>query len=99
MHPLDPLSREELDRAVHIIREQMDLPPDALFEQVRLKEPRKSAVNAFNSGRTPDITREAFAVVLDRSADEVCEVVVSLDENTITSREIIPGVRISFVSE
>lgn len=99
MHPLDPLGREELDRAVQIIRDQMNLPPDALFEQARLKEPCKSAVNAFNSGNPSDITREAFAVVLDRSADEVCEIVVSLDENKITSREIIPGVRISFLSE
>ena len=63
MHPLDPLGREELDRAVQIIRDQMNLPPDALFEQVRLKEPCKSAVKASNSGNPSDITREAFAVV------------------------------------
>ena len=49
MHPLDPLNRDELDRAIQIIREQMDLPVDALFEQVRLKEPLKALVHAFNT--------------------------------------------------
>jgi len=99
MHPLDPLNREELDRTVRIIRKQMDLPPDALFEQVRLKEPPKTLVHAFNSGRAPEISREAFAVVLDRSADQVSEVAVSLDTDTMTSCAVIPGVRISFLAE
>ena len=85
MHPLDPLNREELDRAVEIIRQQMDLSSDALFEQVRLKEPQKTLVHAFISGCAPEIPREAFAVVLDRSADTVSEVVVSLDSDTMTS--------------
>ena len=53
MHPLDPLNRDELDRAIQIIREQMDLPVDALFEQVRLKEPLKALVHAFNTGSAP----------------------------------------------
>ena len=94
MHPLDPLNREELDRAVEIIRQQMDPPSDTLFEQVRLKEPPKALVHAFNSGSVPEIPREAFAVVLDRSADKVSEVVVSLDSDTMTSCDVIPGVRI-----
>ena len=99
MHPLDPLNREELDRAVEIIRQQMNLSSDALFEQVRLKEPQKALVHAFNSGSAPEIPREAFAVVLDRSADTVSEVVVSLDSDTMTSCDVIPGVRISFLGE
>ena len=99
MHPLNPLNREELDRAVEIIRQQMNLSSDALFEQVRLKEPQKALVHAFNSGSAPEIPREAFAVVLDRSADTVSEVVVSLDSDTMTSCDVIPGVRISFLGE
>ena len=99
MHPLDPLNREELDRAVEIIRQQMNLSSDALFEQVRLKEPQKALVHAFNSGSAPEIPREAFAVVLDRPADTVSEVVVSLDSDTMTSCDVIPGVRISFLGE
>ena len=99
MHPLDPLNRDELDRAIQIIREQMDLPVDALFEQVRLKEPLKALVHAFNTGSAPEISREAFAVVLDRSADKVCEVVVSLSSDTMTSCDVIPGARIAFLDE
>jgi len=99
MHPLDPLNREELDRAVGIIRQQMDLPSDALFEQVRLKEPPKALVHAFNSGSVSEMPREAFAVVLDRSADKVSEVVVSLDSDTMTACDVIAGVRISFLAE
>ena len=99
MHPLDPLNREELDRTVRIIRKQMDLPSDALFEQVRLKEPPKALVHTFNSRGSPEIPREAFAVVLDRSADKVSEVAVSLDTDTMTSCDVIPGVRISFLAE
>ena len=68
-HPLDPLSSEELTLAVEIIREQAQLDPRALFEQVRLREPEKSLVHQFVAGN--NIEREAFAVILDRNADKV----------------------------
>ena len=49
-HPLDPLTGEELQQAIGIIRRERGLDPRALFAQVRLKEPGKATVREFRHG-------------------------------------------------
>ena len=41
-HPLDPLSVEEIDRAVAIVKATADLTDDLLFETIVLREPLKT---------------------------------------------------------
>ena len=96
-HPLDPLSSEELSLAVEIIREQAQLDSRALFEQVRLREPKKSLVHQFVAGN--HIEREAFAVVLDRNADKVYEAIVRLNDATLQSFTWVPGARVCTLAE
>ncbi|GIT49397.1 MAG: hypothetical protein Ct9H300mP14_13250 [Gammaproteobacteria bacterium] len=67
-HPLDPLSSEELSLAVGSSGTSTTH-SRALFEQVRLREPKKIACSPVLAGN--HIEREAFAVVLDRNADKV----------------------------
>ena len=96
-HPLDPLNPAELTLAVEIIRREAKLDARALFEQVRLKEPSKATVRAFRVGDV--ISREAFAVVLDRNAGKVFEATVSLDAHSLDSWTHIPGVQACLLGE
>ena len=90
-HPLEPLSAEELQAAVDILRRQADLAERVLFEQVTLQEPPKALVTDHCAGA--DVPREAFAVVLDRDAGRTYEAVVSLSEEELKSWRHRPGVQ------
>ena len=75
-HPLDPLTPEELNAVVSIVRREAKLDERALFETVMLQEPEKSVVRGFHTG--DPIAREAFVAVLDRNAGKVFEGRISL---------------------
>ena len=90
-HPLEPLGAEELRAAVAVVRREQGLDARALFEQVVLREPDKAAVRAHAQGR--DVPREAFVVVLDRTAGRTYEGVVSLGEKRLVSWRHVPGVQ------
>ncbi|MCH6269462.1 hypothetical protein, partial [Neobacillus citreus] len=49
-HPLEPLTEEEILKAVAIIRAQKGLTESARFEQVVLNEPDKEVVLNFKEG-------------------------------------------------
>ncbi len=91
IHPLDPLEPEELRSAVNIVRTEKQLDERALFEQVTLHEPDKTLVKRFAPGC--DFPREAFVVVLDRSAGRTFEGVVSLSERRLRTWRHVPGVQ------
>jgi len=96
-HPLDPLTPEELTLAVEIIRREAKLDQRALFEQVRLNEPNKHTVRSFRAGDA--MQREAFAVVVDRTAGKIFEARVSLNNNNLDSWTHIPGVQACLLGE
>ena len=66
VHPLDPLTADELRAVVRIVRTHPDVPAHALFPEIVLNEPPKAEVLAFKPG-TP-FRREAAVVVFDRPA-------------------------------
>ena len=88
-HPLDPLSGEEIERTVAVLREQRGLGERARFVEIVLREPGKDDLARFEAGET--IPREAAAVVLDNAATH--EAVVALDDGTLRSWDTIPGVQ------
>ncbi len=94
-HPLDPLSVEEIDRAVAIVNEEADLGDRLLFETITLSEPEKDLVLNYQSDDF--VPREAFIVVLNPENGEVHELLVSLDNNQLIESEHIPGVQPSFI--
>jgi primary-amine oxidase len=95
-HPLEPLSAEEIERAVAILRAGGELGPSARFSTVELHEPAKAAVLDWPLS-TP--AREAFAIVLDRESGQTHEAVVSLDDGAILRWRHVPDVQPRIMAE
>src|SRR5947209_13246555 len=83
LHPLEPLTAEEITAAVHIIRAERKLHERVRFASVALHEPPKEVVLTFQQG--DPITREAFLILLDNADGATYEVIVSLTEKKVTS--------------
>lgn len=97
MHPLDPLTIDEIKRVTAIVREARD---DAIFvfNSICLKEPAKDLMMAYlgwdtSVPRPSDIEREAFVVLIDRPSGVVHEITVSLTRRAITKWEQVQGVQ------
>ncbi len=60
-HPLDPLSREELETAVAVLKAAGHVDRDTRFVFLSLREPDKSAVLDWKPGQR--FQREAFAII------------------------------------
>jgi len=91
LHPLDPLTADEIRAAVAVVRALDRLGRDVLFIRVFLHEPPKSAVLAFRMGDALD--RQAFALIRDRQARTTSEVIVSITRRTILSWKDLSGVQ------
>jgi primary-amine oxidase len=90
-HPLDPLTAEEIARAVQVLRADYPLSGRVRFATVVLQEPPKSVVLNFKKG--DPIQREAFAILLDNATATTYEAIVSLTEGTVTSWKKVDGVQ------
>ena len=88
-HPLEPLSQQEAQLAVHLLRGAGKVTPTTRFVSVSLKEPAKKLVHA---GRT-DQPREAFVVLFDNGTNTAHEAVVSLTHERVASFRSIQGVQ------
>jgi primary-amine oxidase len=78
VHPLEPLGPEELRTAATILKAAEEVPASVRFGSINLREPDKDSLAAFaQAGVRPP--REAFAVMVDRSAGTLMEGVVDLD--------------------
>ena len=91
VHPLDPLSPGEIERAVAILRANRKLGERARFESVELHEPAKDGAFSRN-GHEPS-GREAFIILLDNDTGATYEAVVALSEGKLKSWTHIPGVQ------
>src|ERR1700754_3248551 len=92
VHPLEPLTAEEITRAADLLRESGHLGEACRFVSIGLREPAKSAVLAFEADGSP-AAREASAVVLDKADGLTYEAVVSLTDAAVTRCEHLPGVQ------
>ena len=90
-HPLDPLTADEIEGAVAVLRAEQDLGERVRFEVVTLQEPPKHVVSGFRRGDA--IQREAFVVLLDGRTGKTYEAIVSLTEGVVVSWKHIPGVQ------
>lgn len=89
VHPLAPLTLEEIERAVAVIRQQRTLGEHCRFPLVELHEPAKAEVLAFeqNDRACP---RLAKAVMLDKAAHETFEGLVDLSAGTLRQWRQLP---------
>ena len=90
-HPLDPLTADEIEGAIAVLRAEQDLGERVRFEVVTLQEPPKHVVSGFRRGDA--IQREAFVVLLDGRTGKTYEAIVSLTEGVVVSWKHIPGVQ------
>ena len=96
-HPLEPLTAQEVQLAVALLKHAGKVTPTTRFVSVSLEEPDKSFVHAF-TGSEP-ITREAFAVLFDNGTNSCFEAVVSLTDRKLLSWQHIPGVQPSMTAD
>ncbi|KAF5703139.1 primary-amine oxidase [Fusarium globosum] len=93
LHPLDPLTTEEVELAARLIREHAG-PKKFKFNCITLKEPLKSEYLEFcaNKNRVPP--RQAYATLVMKDTSSVTQCVVSLTHNMggVVSWEHIPDV-------
>src|ERR1700741_868563 len=89
-HPLDPLSREEIEAAAAVLRDAGRLGPAVRFAALELREPPKAQVLA-NAG-AGGAERSAFALLYDWATRTASEAVVDLDRREVASwRSLPPG--------
>jgi primary-amine oxidase len=85
MHPLDPLSPQEIRAAVALLRSEHEFPHQVRFVEVSLVEPEKQALLAADN-----VEREVRVVLLDPATDALYEASVSLTRQAVTGRRLIP---------
>jgi primary-amine oxidase len=96
-HPLEPLSPEEIRRAVALLRSEQELADTVRFSTVELHEPPKARVLAWPEDGP--VERQAFAIVMDRADGAVHEAVISLDTGTVTEWRRLRGVQPRILAE
>lgn len=89
IHPLEPLSAEEVQAAVELLKQAGHVNPTTRFVSVSLVEPPKEFVHA----QAAVETRKAFVVLFDNGQNACYEVVVSLTASKIESHRHIPHVQ------
>lgn len=88
LHPLSPLTADEITKAVEIIRASIEDGAMAKFEMVELAEPPKSVVRAYSTGDT--VAREAWVNAYYTDKQGVLRCRVSLTEGTLLSQTHLP---------
>ena len=88
MHPLEPLTADEIRLAVSILRDTGKVTPTTRFISVSLKEPPKANVHA---GK--ETHRVAFAVLFDNATNSCFETAACLFHKKVISWKHVPGVQ------
>jgi primary-amine oxidase len=97
-HPLEPLTSEEIRKAVEIVRLKKSVDaPQFRFPCVTLHEPKKADVLAYKPGDT--VAREAFLILLDTATGYTYEAIVSLTQSAVISWQHIPHVQPNLMAD
>jgi primary-amine oxidase len=97
LHPLDPLSAEEMHLAVNIVQQQGQLSEQFRFPRVMLQEPDKATVLAYELGKP--MVRRAFLNLLDNATGIAYEAVVDLVAQQLVSWTPMPGVQPNIMAD
>ena len=91
-HPLEPLTTQEIEGAVHLIRSAPNFTTTTRIISIMLKEPRKELVYSWPSRPAPH--REATAVLLESTTNAVSTVLLDLTAYEVKDwRAAPPGVQ------
>jgi len=97
LHPLEPLSAAEIERAVAIVRQEKGVGDTYRFPCVTLREPPKAFMLSYQPGDA--FEREAFLILLDNATGNTYEAIASLTQNTVTSWQHIPNVQPNIMAD
>ncbi len=86
-HPLDPLSYQEIWRALELLRDAGRLDTDTTFSRLTLREPAKEAVRAWRAG--DEVPRAAYALL--RQDKESFEATIDLGAGEVASWQQLTG--------
>ena len=90
-HPLEPLSADEIQQAIELLRQADKVTPTTRFVSVTLLEPDKASVHAHNGA--VELPRSAKAILFDNATNSCFEAVVSLSQARLLSCRHVPGVQ------
>ena len=96
-HPLEPLSKSEIELAVSILRQSTSLTSTTRFVSVVLKEPFKETVRNFKAGNP--FERTAFFVLFDNAINTCYEALVNISTQKVLSWKHEPGVQPSYTAD
>src|SRR3984885_13671965 len=88
VHPLDPLTADEIRAAVAIVRRDREVGDRWRFASIELREPSKATVREYGDG--DPIERAARIVCWDRDSGSVYQGLVSLTEDRVVSWRLEP---------
>ncbi len=88
MHPLDPLTADEVARAVALARTAPALSATLRVVSVEAVEPDKADYLAWRAGG-PALAREALVVIVDQGSERGVEVAVSLDAERVLRTAVL----------
>jgi primary-amine oxidase len=88
VHPLDPLSSDEMQLACDLVKAAENLDGHVRFPMVELREPPKAEVVSFKTGEY--FSRTAFVLAIDRTNGTTIEYNVDLREKRVASRNVLP---------
>jgi primary-amine oxidase len=94
VHPLEPLTAEEISAASGILKREQELADTARFVFISLHEPPKDASSA---AEPPP--REAHVVLYEKAERKTYEAVVDLASETVKEWQAIEGVQPSIMAE
>lgn len=94
-HPLDPLTKAEIEKAVNDLRKVFRGETTRLW-MMHLHEPPKEAVLAWRPGKT--IPREAFAILYDRASNSTFEAIDDLATGKVAWKKV-PGAQPGYLLE
>ena len=103
-HPLEPLTADEVQLAVSILKDAGKVTPTTRFVSVSLKEPPRKIVadslreSAGTRGASAP-PREAFAVLFDNGTNSCYETAVSLADRKLLVHKHSPGVQPTMTSD
>ncbi len=90
-HPLDPLTANEIETTVALIKQAHELDETVMFPALALLEPDKAEVLHFQPGKP--FNRKAQAIIYERSSNKTYEAIVDLNTKIVSSWQEIKGLQ------
>jgi primary-amine oxidase len=97
-HPLDPLTRAEIETAVDVVRGQRELGDGLRFISTMLREPSKESLRAYDErGESP--ARVAALILFDRGSGATYEALVDVGAAELIELKKVEGVQPAIMVE